>query len=72
MLKDVRLYRDLVRRARRRARLNAEGCIATFELADELGYGEQISNRVVDAIGDVSGGVRHPRTNGSNESEGTG
>ena len=23
-----------------------------------LGYGDQISNRVVDAIGDVSGGVR--------------
>ena len=38
--------------------LNAQGCIATFELADELGYGEQISNRVVDALGDVSGGIR--------------
>ena len=36
----------------------AAGCIEAFELAAELGYGEQISNRVVDAIGDVSGGVR--------------
>jgi len=35
--------------------------MASFGLATALGLGDQISNRVVDAIGDVSGGVRlHP------------
>jgi len=63
MLKDLLLYRDLVDTLGVRT-LNAAGCIATFELAAELGYGEQISNRVVDALGDVSGGIR------VNESEG--
>ncbi|MGN9785701.1 NAD(P)-dependent oxidoreductase [Nonomuraea sp. ZG12] len=38
--------------------LNAAGPLATFGLAANLGYADQISNRVVDAIGDVSGGVR--------------
>ena len=57
MLKDLRLYAELVRALDVRTP-TAEGCIAAFELAAELGYGEQISNRVVDAIGDVSGGVR--------------
>ena len=57
MLKDLRLYAELVRALDVKTQ-TAEGCIAAFELAAELGYGEQISNRVVDAIGDVSGGVR--------------
>ena len=57
MLKDVRLYADLVRELDVRT-LTSAGCIEAFELAAELGYGEQISNRVVDAIGDASGGVR--------------
>jgi 3-hydroxyisobutyrate dehydrogenase-like beta-hydroxyacid dehydrogenase len=57
MLKDLRLYVDLVERLGVRS-LNAQGPVATFELANELGYGEQISNRVVDAIGDASGGIR--------------
>ena len=71
MLKDLRLYRDLVETLGVRT-LNAQGCIATFELAAELGYGEQISNRVVDALGDVSGGVRVSDTHATavNESEG--
>jgi 3-hydroxyisobutyrate dehydrogenase len=71
MLKDLRLYRDLVDGLGVRT-LNAQGCIATFELADELGYGEQISNRVVDALGDVSGGIRlsDVGTTRVNESEG--
>ncbi len=38
--------------------LTAEGCVAAFELAEQLGYGDQISNRVVDALGDLAGGVR--------------
>jgi 3-hydroxyisobutyrate dehydrogenase-like beta-hydroxyacid dehydrogenase len=57
MLKDLRLYVDLVERLGVRS-LNARGPVESFELAGELGYGEQISNRVVDAIGDASGGVR--------------
>ena len=57
MLKDLRLYAELARELDVRT-TTAGGCIEAFELAAELGYGEQISNRVVDAIGDVSGGVR--------------
>jgi 3-hydroxyisobutyrate dehydrogenase-like beta-hydroxyacid dehydrogenase len=57
MLKDLRLYVELVGRLGVRS-LNAQGPVRSFELADELGYGEQISNRVVDAIGDASGGIR--------------
>ena len=57
MLKDLRLYAELARELEVRTP-TAPGCIQAFELAAELGYGEQISNRVVDAIGDVSGGVR--------------
>jgi 3-hydroxyisobutyrate dehydrogenase-like beta-hydroxyacid dehydrogenase len=57
MLKDLRLYAELARELGVRTP-TAPGCIQAFELAAELGYGEQISNRVVDAIGDVSGGVR--------------
>jgi 3-hydroxyisobutyrate dehydrogenase-like beta-hydroxyacid dehydrogenase len=57
MLKDLLLYVDLVERLGVRS-LNARGPVETFELAAELGYGDVISNRVVDAIGDASGGVR--------------
>ncbi|ABQ29016.1 NAD(P)-dependent oxidoreductase [Acidiphilium cryptum] len=57
MTKDIVLY---VERARELgvASLNSAGPLASFGLATALGYGDQISNRVVDAIGDVSGGVR--------------
>ncbi|MBO1111887.1 NAD(P)-dependent oxidoreductase [Bordetella petrii] len=57
MTKDVVLYVDLARELGV-ASLNAAGPLSCFGLATALGYGEQISNRVVDAIGDVSGGVR--------------
>jgi len=57
MTKDVVLYVDLARELGV-ASLNASGPLSSFGLATALGYGEQISNRVVDAIGDVSGGVR--------------
>ncbi|MBV7481860.1 NAD(P)-dependent oxidoreductase [Bordetella sp. BOR01] len=57
MTKDVVLYVDLARELGV-ASLNASGPMSCFGLATALGYGEQISNRVVDAIGDVSGGVR--------------
>jgi 3-hydroxyisobutyrate dehydrogenase-like beta-hydroxyacid dehydrogenase len=57
MLKDLQLYIDLVRTLGVPS-LNAAGSVASFGLAASLGYGEQISNRVVDAIGDLAGGVR--------------
>jgi 3-hydroxyisobutyrate dehydrogenase len=57
MTKDVVLYVDLARELGV-ASLNAAGPLSCFGLASALGYGDQISNRVVDAIGDVSGGVR--------------
>lgn len=57
MTKDIALYVDLVGRLGVPT-LNAAGPLASFGLAESLGYGDQISNRVVDAIGDVSGGVR--------------
>jgi 3-hydroxyisobutyrate dehydrogenase len=64
MTKDVVLYVDLLRELGV-ASLNASGPMASFGLATALGYGEVISNRVVDAIGDVSGHVRlHSQTNG--------
>ncbi len=57
MTKDVVLYLERARELGV-ASLNASGPLASFGLATALGYGDQISNRVVDAIGDVSGGVR--------------
>jgi 3-hydroxyisobutyrate dehydrogenase-like beta-hydroxyacid dehydrogenase len=57
MTKDVALYLDLLGRLGVPS-LNAAGPLASFGLAENLGYGDQISNRVVDAIGDISGGVR--------------
>jgi 3-hydroxyisobutyrate dehydrogenase len=61
MTKDVVLYIDRVRELGV-ASLNASGPLASFGLATALGYGDVISNRVVDAIGDVSGGVRLKNT----------
>jgi 3-hydroxyisobutyrate dehydrogenase len=57
MMKDVTLYVDLVRELGAPS-LNAAGPLASFGLAIALGYGDVISNRVVDAIGDLAGGVR--------------
>ncbi len=57
MMKDLTLYVALVRELGVPS-LNAAGCLASFGLAGALGYGDQISNRVVDAIGDLAGGVR--------------
>lgn len=57
MVKDIVLYIDHLRELGV-ASLNASGPMASFGLAMNLGYTDQISNRVVDAIGDVSGGVR--------------
>ncbi len=57
MMKDVVLYADLVSQLGMTS-LNVSGPLASFGLANALGYAGDISNTVVDAIGDVSGGVR--------------
>ncbi|HEV7132177.1 MAG TPA: NAD(P)-dependent oxidoreductase [Gaiellaceae bacterium] len=57
MAKDIRLYLDLVRQLEVTS-LAGPSCLGAFDLAAALGYGEEISNRVVDALGDLSGGVR--------------
>jgi len=64
MTKDVLLYCDLLHQLGV-ASLNASGPMASFGLATALGYGDVISNRVVDAIGDISGGVRLYEEEGS-------
>jgi 3-hydroxyisobutyrate dehydrogenase len=38
--------------------LQSAGPLAAFGLANSLGYRDQISNKVVDALGDLAGGVR--------------
>ena len=57
MMKDVQLYVDHLASLGVPS-LNAAGPLACFGLANNSGYQDQISNRVVDAIGDISGGVR--------------
>lgn len=57
MMKDVTLYTDLTA-SLGVASVNASGPLASFGLAMGLGYADEISNTVVDAIGDVSGGIR--------------
>lgn len=57
MMKDVVLYSELVSQLAITTS-NASGPLASFGLAVALGYADQISNTVVDALGDVSGGVR--------------
>jgi 3-hydroxyisobutyrate dehydrogenase-like beta-hydroxyacid dehydrogenase len=62
MAKDLMLYLGLVRELGVTS-LNGPPCLAAFHLAAALGYGEEISNRVVDALGDIAGGVRiHDQT----------
>jgi len=56
MEKDMHLYVELARDMGVPA-LNAHGSIATFQVANGLGYIDKISTRVVDAIGEYSGGV---------------
>lgn len=57
MTKDIVLYTEMASDLGI-ASLNSAGPLASFGLGTALGYGDQISNRVVDAIGDASGGVR--------------
>jgi 3-hydroxyisobutyrate dehydrogenase len=57
MAKDLLLYLDLARELEMTS-IEGPPCLAAFHLAAALGYGDEISNRVVDAIGDIAGGVR--------------
>lgn len=57
MMKDVLAYVDLVA-GLGVASPNSSAALASFGLAQQLGYADQISNTVVDAVGDVSGGIR--------------
>jgi len=47
--------------------LQAAGPLAAFGLANSLGYGDQISNKVVDALGDLAGGIRLYETDPSDK-----
>jgi 3-hydroxyisobutyrate dehydrogenase len=57
MAKDVRLYLSLADDLEVTT-LVGPGTYTTFEVSNALGYGDVISNRVVDALGDLAGGVR--------------
>jgi 3-hydroxyisobutyrate dehydrogenase-like beta-hydroxyacid dehydrogenase len=57
MAKDILLYLDLLRDLKLTS-LTGSGTLGCFSLASSLGYGGEISNRVVDALGDIAGGLR--------------
>lgn len=57
MLKDVLLYLEHVT-AVGAPSLNTSGPVASFGAAVHAGYGDLISNRVVDALGDLAGDIR--------------
>lgn len=57
MAKDVKLYLDHVARIGVPT-FSGPACLATFEVSNAGGYADQISNRVVDGLGDLAGGIR--------------
>jgi 3-hydroxyisobutyrate dehydrogenase len=57
MAKDVRLYLALAEDLGV-ATLVGPGTLTAFQVSNALGYGDMISNRVVDAFGDLAGGIR--------------
>jgi 3-hydroxyisobutyrate dehydrogenase len=57
MAKDVRLYLSLAEDLGITT-LIGPGTLTAFQVSNALGYGDVISNRVVDALGDLAGGVR--------------
>jgi 3-hydroxyisobutyrate dehydrogenase-like beta-hydroxyacid dehydrogenase len=57
MAKDIRLYLELLRELNLESQ-TGPSVLGCFDLASSLGYGDEISNRVVDALGDAAGGVR--------------
>ena len=56
MMKDVVLYSEMVSQLSAWPAFNASGPLASFGLARSLGYADQISNTVVDAIGEFPAG----------------
>jgi 3-hydroxyisobutyrate dehydrogenase-like beta-hydroxyacid dehydrogenase len=57
MAKDLRLCLDHLARIGSPTFIGP-ACLAAFEVANAGGYGEVISNHVVDGLGDLAGGVR--------------
>ena len=57
MAKDIRLYLNYMAGIGVPT-FSGPGCLAAFELSNSMGYRDVISNRVVDGIGDLAGGVR--------------
>ena len=57
MAKDVRLYLALAEDLGVPT-LVGPGTLTAFQVSNALGYADLISNRVVDAFGDLAGGVR--------------
>jgi 3-hydroxyisobutyrate dehydrogenase-like beta-hydroxyacid dehydrogenase len=57
MAKDLQLYLELIVRLGLPT-FSGPACLATFEVTNALGYEDQISNRVVDGLGDLAGGIR--------------
>lgn len=57
MAKDVRLYLSLAD-GLGVSTLIGPGTLTAFQISNALGYADAISNRVVDAYGDLAGGVR--------------
>jgi 3-hydroxyisobutyrate dehydrogenase-like beta-hydroxyacid dehydrogenase len=55
--KDLRLYLGLAQDLGMTS-FTGPPTLGTYDLANALGYGEQISNKVVDALGDLAGGTR--------------
>ena len=68
MAKDVRLYLDLAEELGV-VTLVGPGTLAAFQVSNALGYGTMISNRVVDAVGDLAGGIRVPEQGHEQERE---
>ena len=68
MAKDVRLYLDLAE-GLGVITLVGPGTLAAFQVSNALGYGTMISNRVVDAVGDLAGGIRVPEQEQEQEQE---
>jgi 3-hydroxyisobutyrate dehydrogenase len=57
MAKDLRLYVDLTEQLGV-ASLVGPATLTAFQVSNALGYGDVISNHVVDALGDLAGGIR--------------
>ena len=70
MAKDLKLYLDFIARLGVPS-FNGPACLATFEVVNALGYEEEISNRVVDGLGDLAGGIRLQNGEATSEEAGS-